>query len=265
MKKTLQEIDREAKARYVEHARKVRKHLADGKIARWKDLEGLGVTQSSLAAMQRRNILTRVGYGSYQLSEEERAVVARMAANTDAAISGVDPTASCEEELSNYLEPFSEVIARAPNGVICLLSASAFHSLTLDVPHEVWLCIGRNATKPKIDYPPIRTVHWRASASLESGVDYHSFRGMTVPITGLERTVVDLYRSQASLPDATAPRRALTQAMSRKEFDRGLFMKLARELASAKKHREICEDVEILDLVSHKWVEDDDVGSRFGM
>jgi hypothetical protein len=264
MKKTLQEIDSKADPRYVEDAGKVRAHLADGKIARWKDLQELGVTQSSLIAMMRRNILTRLGYGSYQLSEEARAELTRKAANIDAEISSPEARREhVDEEMDNYLEPFSEVIARAPKSAICLLSACAFHNLTLDVPHEIWICLEHGSHTPKIDYPPVKAVHWRAASSLTSGVVRHSFRGMEIPVTGLERTVIDLYRYGSRLPDASAPRKALASAMDRKEFDRELLMRLSREFKVRDKVR---QDVELLDLVASKRPdEENDFYPGFGM
>lgn len=47
--------------------------------------------------------------------------------------------------------------ARIPSGVICLISALAFHELTTQIPHEVHLALPRGAEEPRLDYPPIHT------------------------------------------------------------------------------------------------------------
>ena len=46
----------------------------------------------------------------------------------------------------------------APHGVICLISALAFHGLTTEIPHEIWLAVERKARKPKVAYPPVRAI-----------------------------------------------------------------------------------------------------------
>lgn len=45
--------------------------------------------------------------------------------------------------------------ARIPSGVICLISALAFHELTTQIPHEVHVALPRGAEEPRLDYPPI--------------------------------------------------------------------------------------------------------------
>ena len=37
------------------------------------------------------------------------------------------------------------VAAKVPHGVICLISALAFHEMTTQIPHEVWIAIPRNS------------------------------------------------------------------------------------------------------------------------
>src|SRR3954465_8795176 len=50
------------------------------------------------------------------------------------------------------------VAVRAPNAVFCLLTALAFHRLTSEMPHEVWIALPLKARTPAIDMPPIRVV-----------------------------------------------------------------------------------------------------------
>jgi predicted transcriptional regulator of viral defense system len=48
------------------------------------------------------------------------------------------------------------VAARIPGGVICLISALAFHGITTQIPHEVHVTLPRGAEEPRLDHPPIK-------------------------------------------------------------------------------------------------------------
>jgi predicted transcriptional regulator of viral defense system len=54
----------------------------------------------------------------------------------------------------------AEACKRVPKGVVCLLSALSFHELTTQAPFEVWLAIGEKAWRPRLEYPPLRIVHF---------------------------------------------------------------------------------------------------------
>ena len=56
------------------------------------------------------------------------------------------------------------VAKRVPQGVICLVSALAFHDLTLQVPHAIDVATPRNAEPPRLDYPPVRVFRFSAAA-----------------------------------------------------------------------------------------------------
>ena len=45
---------------------------------------------------------------------------------------------------------------RIPNGVVCLVSALAFHRMTTQIPHEVSVAVPRGARAPRLDHPPVR-------------------------------------------------------------------------------------------------------------
>jgi predicted transcriptional regulator of viral defense system len=49
---------------------------------------------------------------------------------------------------------------RLPKGVICLISALAFHGITDQMPRRVWIALGPKDWKPQIDYPPPRIVRF---------------------------------------------------------------------------------------------------------
>jgi len=85
------------------------------------------------------------------------------------------------------------VALRAPEGVICLISALAFHELTTQIPHEVYLAIARGAEPPRIDYPPVRTF-WFSGPSFSEGIEGHQLDGTQVRIYSREKTIADCFR-----------------------------------------------------------------------
>ena len=86
-----------------------------------------------------------------------------------------------------------EIAKKVPNGVICLVSALAFHQLTTQTPHYVWLAVDRKARKPKIEYPPIR-VFFFSSNAFTSGIETHQIMEQDVRIYNPPKTVIDCFR-----------------------------------------------------------------------
>jgi len=85
------------------------------------------------------------------------------------------------------------VAARAPRSIVCLISALAYHGLTSEVPHAVWIALPRGTKTPKIDHPPIRVV--RVSKELVSlGVEVKKLGPISVNIYGVARTIADCFK-----------------------------------------------------------------------
>jgi predicted transcriptional regulator of viral defense system len=87
----------------------------------------------------------------------------------------------------------AEAAVLVPKGIVCLISALQFHSLTLQMPSAVWVAIERTAWKPTITYPPIRFVRFSGWA-LTEGVERYPIQSREVPITNPARTIVDCFR-----------------------------------------------------------------------
>lgn len=86
-----------------------------------------------------------------------------------------------------------EACTRVPHGIVCLISALQFHSLTTEIPHQIWLGISPKARLPKVDYPPIRFVRFSGPA-LTLGVSEHLIHGVKFKTTTPARTVVDCFK-----------------------------------------------------------------------
>lgn len=85
------------------------------------------------------------------------------------------------------------VATRAPNAVLCLVSALSFHELTTQVPHEVALAIPRGRKPLAIDFPPVR-FHSFSEAPFRSGIMVHNIDGVDLKIYDVEKTLVDCFK-----------------------------------------------------------------------
>ena len=85
------------------------------------------------------------------------------------------------------------VATKVPKGVVCLLSALAFHELTTQIPHEVYLAIPRNAEAPRLDHPPVRSFHFSGRAFTE-GIETHQMDDVPVRVYSREKTLADCFK-----------------------------------------------------------------------
>jgi predicted transcriptional regulator of viral defense system len=92
----------------------------------------------------------------------------------------------------------AEAAKRLPKGVVCLVSALAFHGLTDQLPKKVWLAIGKKDWEPKPDGTPIRIVRF-TDKLLAEGVETHLIEAVPVKVFGAARTVADCFRHRSKV------------------------------------------------------------------
>jgi predicted transcriptional regulator of viral defense system len=85
------------------------------------------------------------------------------------------------------------VATRVQGGVICLISALAFHELTTQIPHEVHVALQRGAEIPRLEYPPIK-IYWISGQAYSAGVETHELDGVSVRIYSPEKTLADCFK-----------------------------------------------------------------------
>jgi predicted transcriptional regulator of viral defense system len=85
-----------------------------------------------------------------------------------------------------------------PDGVVCLLSAVAFHEIGTQVPSRVWLALDRRARRPAVDWPPLQIVRFGGDA-LTSGVEVHEVERVRVRVYSPAKTIADLFKYRNKL------------------------------------------------------------------
>jgi len=90
------------------------------------------------------------------------------------------------------------VALKVPNGVVCLISALAFHDLTTQVPHVVHVALERGAKPPRLEYPPLK-IYWFTGTAFSEGIEFHSIDKISVKIYSPEKTLADCFKYRNKL------------------------------------------------------------------
>jgi predicted transcriptional regulator of viral defense system len=130
-----------------------------------RDFARLRIHPQEISRLVGKGELIRVGRGRYVL-----------------------PQAELSENLGLAL-----VAAAVPRSVICLLSALRFHGIGTQAPHEVWIAVAQGATRPRLDYPPVR-VTLVSGSPFTYGIERHLVDGVPVRIYSPAKTVADCFR-----------------------------------------------------------------------
>ncbi len=85
------------------------------------------------------------------------------------------------------------VATRIPAGVICLISALAFHRLTREIPHYVYLALPRGDRPPRLGHPPLR-VFWLSDAVFGAGVETRTLDAVPIRIYSPAKTIADCFK-----------------------------------------------------------------------
>ncbi len=97
-------------------------------------------------------------------------------------------------ELPPLSEPdLATVAMRIPQGVVCLISALAYHEMTSQIPHEVHLALPRTARYPMLAYPPLSIFRFSREA-FEAGIETHIIDKIPVRVFGPEKTLADCFK-----------------------------------------------------------------------
>ncbi|MGO9686696.1 MAG: type IV toxin-antitoxin system AbiEi family antitoxin domain-containing protein [Beijerinckiaceae bacterium] len=138
-------------------------------MARLSELATEGITAATLTRMREKGLILQLSRGLYQL-----------------------PAAG-----GDINHALAEAAKLVPKGVVCLVSALAFHQLTDTIPRSVWMAIRPKDRRPAVTQPPLQIVRFREKM-LHAGIEEHRIEGVTVRIYNVAKTVVDLFRYRQS-------------------------------------------------------------------
>ena len=125
----------------------------------------LGIAPRTLYAMHDAGLLVKITRGVFRLAEA-------------APLSDAD---------------LIQVALRIQKGVICLISALAYHNLTTQIPHQIYVAIPLHAEKPRLKYPPVR-LFWFSRSVYSAGIDEHLIDGTSVSMYSREKTIADCFK-----------------------------------------------------------------------
>lgn len=139
-------------------------------MVRLAELRAAGITAATMSRMERDGEVLRLARGLYQL-----------------------PDAPLDADHS-----LAEAAKRVPKGVVCLVSALAFHQLTDQLPRKVWLAIGQQDYAPKPAGSSVRIVRFTESLLTDS-VETHIIESVPVNIFGVAKTIADCFRHRGKI------------------------------------------------------------------
>ena len=118
------------------------------------------------------------------------------------------------------------VALKIPAGVVCLISALAYHEITTQIPHEVHVALPRGTEPPRLKHPPLR-VFWFTGRSFTEGIETHKVDGIRLRVYSPEKTLADCFKYRNKLGLDTVLE-ALRLYRSRKRPNVDELMKFAR-------------------------------------
>lgn len=169
-----------------------------GRTLRTRDALALGIHPRVVYALRDAGLLQALGRGLYRLAE-----------------------------LPPLENPDLVTVARqVRRGVICLISALAYHELTTQVPHAVDIALCRGDERPRLDYPPLR-VYWFSEVSWSAGIETYRLDETEVRIYSPAKSVADSWKFRQKIGLDVALE-ALRMYRSRPGFDIHALLRYAR-------------------------------------
>ncbi len=151
-------------------------HLLQAKgIARLSEFKNTGITAATVSRMVHAGDVIRLARGLYQL-----------------------PDAALDANHS-----LAEAAKRIPKGVVCLVSALAYHDLTDQLPRTVWMAIGTRDWMPKDGRPAMRIVRFTDALLTDDVITVH-IENVPVKVFGVAKTIADCFRHRRTVGQTVA-------------------------------------------------------------
>lgn len=170
----------------------------NGGIAKYVDIIKAGISKTILKKTLNSGIIQKIDRGLYRLSK-------------GTTLSNPDIIAA---------------LTKIPKGVVCLLSALAFHEVTNEIPHSVDVAIEQGAHANKIMYPPVKFYRF-APAAWEAGIETYKVEGHKIRVYNLAKTIADCFKFRNRIGIDVA-RDALKIAVNEKKSSPQEIMRYAK-------------------------------------
>ena len=144
-------------------------------MVRLSEFKVNGITAATIGRMVRGGDVIRLARGLYQL--------------TDAPLD------------ANH--SLAEAAKRVPRGVVCLVSALAYHELTDQLPRAVWMAIGTRDWMPKEGRPAMRIVRFTDALLTDDVITVH-IENVPVKVFGVAKTIADCFRHRRKIGQTIA-------------------------------------------------------------
>ena len=144
-------------------------------MVRLSEFKVNGITAATIGRMVRGGDVIRLARGLYQL--------------TDAPLD------------ANH--SLAEAAKRVPRGVVCLVSALAYHELTDQLPRAVWMAIGTRDWMPKEGRPAMRIVRFTDALLTDDVITVH-IENVPVKVFGVAKTIADCFRHRRKIGQTVA-------------------------------------------------------------
>jgi predicted transcriptional regulator of viral defense system len=172
-----------------------------GGVLRTADALARGIHPEALYKLRAEGRLTQLARGLYRLAS------AQEFSNPDLAV----------------------VATKAPDAVVCLVSALAFHEITTQVPRAVHIAVRRGKyTGLRLRSPPVQ-VYPFDPATFNEGIEVHKVDGVPLRVFSVARTLVDCFKYRNKLGLSIAIE-ALRFARTRKKISNREILHFARLL-----------------------------------
>lgn len=115
---------------------------------------------------------------------------------------------------------------QSPRGVICLLSALAFHEATNEIPQHVDIAIPMKTHANRIQYPPVKFYRFDDKA-WEAGITEYKIEEHRIRVYCLAKTIADCFKFRNKIGMDVA-RSALKTAITEKNIKPNEIMQYAK-------------------------------------
>jgi predicted transcriptional regulator of viral defense system len=152
------------------HKDAILEYFKEMKIIRIRDLLARGIDPGALRRMEKQGLVVKVARGMY-----------------------VEAKTRIDER-----QRLALVAKKAPQAVLCLLTALRFHEIGTQAPREIWIAINRTAKPPRISHPQLRVFKF-SGAALVSGIETHRIAGVEVRVYNAAKTVADCFKYRGKI------------------------------------------------------------------